>query len=79
MGTTPGFPEPLEEIAGGDSEAVLLAVREAAMALVGVCTTEFFREDFFDEREVPTARVFALLRFLFLMTSVFNDKGRTTP
>jgi hypothetical protein len=40
---------------------------------------EFLREDFLDDREAPTARVLALLRFRFLMTSVFSDSGRTTP
>lgn len=77
MGTTPDLLDPAT--AGGDSEAVPLGAREAA-ALVGpACGPEFLREDFLDEREVPTARLLALLRLRFLMTSVFRDSGRTTP
>ena len=43
----------------------------------GACWMEFLREDFLDDREVPTAKVFALLRLRFLMTSVFSESGRT--
>jgi hypothetical protein len=49
--------------------------------VAGVCCTEFFREAFFDALVAadPTGIVFPLPRFLFLMTSVFRDNGRTTP
>lgn len=79
MGTTPGLPIVLEPpMAGGDSEELPLGVREA-IKLDGACWMEFFREDFFEPREVPTARELALLRLRFLITSVLSDKGRTTP
>lgn len=51
---------------------------EVVGVTVDTCCTEFLREDFF-VREAPTARVLALLRLRFLMTSVFSDRGRTTP
>lgn len=51
---------------------------ELVGAIVDTFCTEFLREDFF-VREAPTARVLALLRLRFLITSVFSDKGRTTP
>ena len=68
------------EAAGGDSDAPLVGGRLdwGAAAMVGACCTEFLREDFF-EREVPTAKVLALLRLRFLITSVLSDRGRTTP
>ena len=71
---------PMPEEAGGDSGAPLVGGRLdwGAAAMVGACWTEFLREDFFD-REVPTAKVLALLRLRFLITSVFSDRGRTTP
>lgn len=66
-------------MAGGDSEVVVAVCgRLAVAAATDACCTEFLREDFF-EREVPTARVFALLRLRFLITSVLSDNGRTTP
>jgi hypothetical protein len=40
---------------------------------------EFFRDVFLEEREEPTAKVLALLRLRFLITSVFKERGRTTP
>lgn len=79
IGTTPGLLEPVvPDMDGGDSEAVLAAVR-ASIALDGACGTEFLREDFLEPREEPTATLLALLRFRFLITSVFKDSGRTTP
>jgi hypothetical protein len=65
--------EPVME--GGDSEVLM----RDPMELDGACWIEFLREVFLDDREAPTASVLALLRFLFLMTSVFSDSGRTTP
>lgn len=76
IGTTPSFPEALEPvIEGGDSEVFM----RDPIELDGACWMEFLRDVFLDDREAPTASVFALLRFLFLMTSVFKDSGRTTP
>ncbi len=43
------------------------------------CATEFLRLATFFEREDPTGTELPLPRFLFLMTSVFKLKGRTTP
>ena len=40
---------------------------------------EFLRDDFLDDREVPTVSVLALLRFRFLITSVLSESGLTTP
>ena len=78
MGITPGLPIVLEPaMAGGDSEELPLGVREATK-LEGICM-EFLRDDFLEEREVPTAKLLALLRLRFLMTSVLSDSGRTTP
>lgn len=89
MGTTPDLPVapavlPAAEaappgMAGGDSDVVLLCARLDVGVVMEIWATEFLREDFFDERDAPTARLLALLRFRFLMTSVFNDNGRTTP
>ena len=89
MGTTPdlvivlalrlGAAVLLPGIAGGDSEVVVAVCgRLAVAAAIDACCTEFLREDFF-EREAPTARVLALLRLRFLITSVLSDNGRTTP
>ena len=79
IGTTPGLPIVLDPImAGGDSEELPFGVREATR-LEGICAMEFLRDDFLDEREVPTARLLALLRLRFLITSVLSDSGRTTP
>lgn len=78
IATTPGFPIVLDPvIAGGDSDVLMRD--DIDIDVDGTCWIEFLREDFFDDREVPTARVFALLRFRFLITSVLSDKGRTTP
>ena len=65
---------PEEEAAGGGESGADRRLDKAVEA----CGTEFLRDDFFD-REVPTARVLALLRLRFLITSVLRDKGRTTP
>jgi len=76
IGTTPGFPIPLDpDMDGGDSEVLTRDVIDED----GACWMEFLREDFLDDREVPTVRVFALLRLRFLITSVFSESGRTTP
>jgi hypothetical protein len=42
---------------------------------------EFFRVAFFEDRvdALPTGIEFPLPLFRFLMTSVFNESGRTTP
>ena len=79
IGTTPDFTDTVDpDIAGGDSDVVPSAVREREV-LEGGWTMEFFREDFFPEREEPTAKLLALLRLRFLITSVFSESGRTTP
>jgi hypothetical protein len=76
IGTTPGFPIPLDpEMEGGDSEALMRDEIDED----GACWIEFLRDDFLDDREVPTARVLALLRLRFLITSVLSESGRTTP
>ena len=61
------FTEPVDF---GDSES-------AALCDVGV---EFLREDFFDDRvDAEPTGALPLPRLRFLMTSVFNESGRTTP
>jgi hypothetical protein len=66
---------------GGDCELFSLTAFPDVGVDAGVWWTEFFLEDFFDDRvvEVPIGRVFPLPRFRFLMTSVLSDNGRTTP
>lgn len=79
IGTTPDLTAVLDPaIAGGDSDALLLGARETT-ALREACCMEFFRDVFLEEREEPTAKVLALLRLRFLITSVFKERGRTTP
>jgi hypothetical protein len=77
--TEPPWAEP--EADGGDCELLSLAVFPDVGVDAGVWWTEFFLEDFFDDRvaEAPIGRVFPLPRFRFLMTSVLSDNGRTTP
>lgn len=78
IGTTPDLPIVLDPaIVIGDSDTEPLGARKAAV--LGGCGAEFLREVFLEDREAPTARLLALLRFRFLMTSVLRDSGRTTP
>lgn len=92
MGTTPpvlefGAPggsampvlgrSPIEPVDFGDSESAALC---DVGVVTGVCAIEFFRDDFFDDRvDAEPTGALPLPRLRFLMTSVFNDKGRTTP
>lgn len=72
------FTEPAVDF--GDSDSFGPFTEPGVVAAGEVCATEFFREDFFDERVDPTVdTAFPLPRFLFLMTSVFSERGRTTP
>jgi hypothetical protein len=92
MGTTPfdfdkigvvaedrllGTPPPPEPVDFGDSESAALC---DVGVVTGVCAIEFLRDDFFDDRvEAVLTGALPLPRLRFLMTSVFNDNGRTTP
>jgi hypothetical protein len=66
---------------GGDSESFTLCAFADVGVVTGVCWMEFFRVAFFDARvdALPTGMEFPLPLFRFLMTSVFNESGRTTP
>ena len=96
IGTTPPFPaaapaivpfaalalgllaEPALDL--GDSDSFCALTEPGVVAAGEVCTTEFFRDDFFDDRVEPTVETaFPLPLFLFLITSVLSDRGRTTP
>jgi hypothetical protein len=70
----------LDPAEGGDSDPARLFDWAEIGVITGVCTKEFFRPPFFDERvaALPTGND-PLPRLRFLMTSVFRDKGRTTP
>ena len=63
---------------GGDAELLSLI---AFGVEAGVCAREFLREFFFEARVAaePTGIVWPLPRLRFLITSVFSDRGRTTP
>jgi hypothetical protein len=61
----------------GDSESAALF---DVGVVTGVWAIEFFRDDFFEARVAATPTgAFPLPRLRFLITSVFSDKGRTTP
>lgn len=93
MGTTPPLAEPAAPDAEllptlvtdpavdfGDSESVA-SLAEVGVA-TGVCTIEFFLDDFFDPRveDAPVDGIVLPLPLLrFLITSVFSESGRTTP
>jgi len=72
----PFTPLVLEDVDLGDSElvGVLLETDKGV-----ICATEFFLDDFFDLVPVLLVVVLPLPRLRFLITSVFNDKGLTTP
>lgn len=91
MGTTPfGFddvgvvaedrllePPPADPVDFGDSESAALC---DVGVVTGVWAIEFLRDDFFDERvDAEPTGALPLPRLRFLITSVFSDKGRTTP
>jgi hypothetical protein len=68
---------PAEPVDFGDSESAALC---DVGVVTGVCAIEFLREDFFADRvDAEPTGAFPLPRLRFLMTSVFNDNGRTTP
>jgi hypothetical protein len=70
---------PTEPVDLGDSESAWLAFPDVGV-VAGVCASEFFREDFFDDRVVADGGPeFPLPRLRFLMMSVLRDKGRVTP
>lgn len=88
IGTTPDFEldpaaetvllllglSPIEPVDFGDSESAALGV------VTGVCAIEFFLDDFFDDLvDAEPTGALPLPRLRFLITSVFSDKGRTTP
>ena len=75
----PPFVEPCADC--GDSESFTLWPWVEVGVVTGVCTIEFLREAFLEERAdaVPTGIEFPLPRLRFLMTSVLRDNGRTTP
>jgi hypothetical protein len=71
---------PTEPVDFGDSESAWLALPDVGV-VTGVCASEFFLDDFFDDRveAEPTGAEFPLPRLRFLITSVFKESGRTTP
>jgi hypothetical protein len=83
VGVLPAVEVPFTEhcMEGGDSELFALGAFVEVGVVAGVCWTEFLREAFLDAlvEAVPTGILFPLPRFRFLMTSVFSDRGRTTP
>lgn len=66
---------------GGDSDAVALCGLPEVGVVRGAWATEFFLPPFFDERveETPTDKLLPLPLLRFLITSVFRERGRTTP
>lgn len=68
---------PMEPVDFGDSESAALC---DVGVVAGVCAIEFLRDGFLDARVAaePTGAL-PLPRLRFLMTSVFKDRGRTTP
>jgi hypothetical protein len=68
---------PMEPVDLGDSESAALC---DVGVVTGVCAIEFLRDDFFADRvDAEPTGALPLPRLRFLMTSVFNDRGRTTP
>jgi hypothetical protein len=80
VGTAVLLPVTLPLLDFGDSESAPLAFADVGV-VTGVCAIEFFRDVFFELRPVEPAGGPEVPdpRFLFLMTSVFNDRGLTTP
>ena len=64
----------------GDSESFEALIELGVVTAGETWATEFLREDFLDDRVEPTFdAALPLPRFLFLITSVLSDSGRTTP
>lgn len=58
---------------------LLLLLGAAEVEATGGCWVEFFREIFLPALTALTVTLLLPPRLRFLITSVFNDKGRTTP